>query len=162
MVVPQRSNERWSIDFVSDQMADGRRFRVLNIVDDFSRECLGQLTDTSISGARLARFLSELDRPLPKTVVCDNGPELTCKAMFFWSRDNHVKLHCIQPGKPTQNAFVESFNGRSSEGCLNQHWFRSLNQARHIIKEWRTYYNDVRPHSSLDFQPPAVVTRRVA
>jgi len=162
MLVPTRCNERWSIDFVSDQLAEGRRFRVLNIVDDFSRECVGQLTDTSISGARLARFLSELNRPLPKTIVCDNGPELTCKAMFFWSKENNVKLHFIQPGKPTQNAFVESFNGRFREGCLNQHWFRSLSQARHIINEWRTHYNEVRPHSSLDFQPPAVFARQVA
>ncbi len=130
---------------------EGRRFRVLNIVDDFSRECVGQLTDTSISGAGLACFLSDLDRALPKTIVCDNGPELTCKAMFFWSKENRAKLHFIQPGKPTQNAFVESFNGRFREGCLNQHWFKSLSQARHIINEWRTHYNEVRPHSSLTY-----------
>jgi len=162
MVVPTRCNERWSIDFVSDQLSDGRRFRVLNVVDDFSRECVGQLTDTSISGARLARFLSELDRPLPKTIVCDNGPELTCKAMFFWAKDNNVKLHFIQPGKPAQNAFVESFNGEFRDGCLNQHWFRSMHHARHIIDQWRKHYNEVRPHSSLNFQPPAVFARKVA
>ena len=121
MRVPTTPNERWSVDFMSDPLTDGRRFRVLNVVDDFSRECVGQLVDTSISGATMARFLMEFNRPLPKTIVCDNGPKLTCKAMFFWARDHLVKLHFIQPGKPTQNAFVESFNGRFREGCLNQH-----------------------------------------
>lgn len=162
MVIPSRCNERWSVDFMSDQLADGRRIRVLNVVDDFSRECVGQLIDTSISGARMARFLTELNRPLPKTLVCDNGPELTCKAMFFWSQEFGVKLHFIQPGKPTQNAFVESFNGRFREGCLNQLWFRTLPHARTVIDEWRRHYNEERPHSSLDYQPPAVFARQVA
>jgi len=102
MLVPMQPNERWSVDFMSDQLADARRFRILDVVDDFSRECVGQLVDTSISGARLARFLTELGRSLPETIVCDNGPELTCEAMLFWARDHHVKLHFIQPGKPTQ------------------------------------------------------------
>lgn len=114
MVLPTRANERWSIDFVSDQLANGRRFRVLNIVDDFTRECVGQLVDTSISGVRMTRFMDSLGRR-PKTIVCDNGPELTSKAMFFWSRDRSIKLQFIQPGKPTQNAFVESFNGKFRE-----------------------------------------------
>lgn len=162
MVVPTRANERWSLDFVSDQLANGRRIRVLNVVDDFSRECVGQLVDSSISGYRVARFLTELGRPLPRTLVCDNGPEFTCKAMFFWSREQHVKLHFIQPGKPTQNAFVESFNGRFREGCLNQHWFKSLADATHIINRWRHHYNHVRPHSSLNFQPPAVFAEQAA
>jgi len=162
MLVPSRPNERWSVDFVSDQLADGRRFRVLNVVDDFSRECVGQLVDTSISGARMARFLSELGRPLPKTIVCDNGPELTCKAMFFWAHDHRVKLHFIQPGKPTQNAFVESFNGRFREGCLNQHWFRSLEHARAVIERWHVHYNEERPHSSLQFMTPAAFAAQVA
>ena len=101
MLVPTRCNERWSIDFVSDQLADGRRFRVLNVVDDFSRECVGQLTDTSISGARLARFLGELDRPLPKTIVCDNGPELTCKAILVEGKQRQASLY------PTRKANTE-------------------------------------------------------
>jgi len=162
MAVPTRANDRWSLDFVSDQLADGRRIRVLNVVDDYSRECVGQIVDTSISGHRVARFLTELDRPLPKTLVCDNGPEFTCKAMFFWAREQHVKLHFIQPGKPTQNAFVESFNGRFRESCLNQHWFMSVDDARQIINKWRHHYNHVRPHSSLDFQPPAVFAQQAA
>ncbi len=148
--------------FGADQLSNGRHFRVLNVVDDFSRECVGQLIDTSVSGARLARFLSELSRPLPKTIVCDNGPKLTCIAMFFWSKDKRIKLHFIQPGKPTQNAFVESFNGKFREVCLNQHWFQSLSHARNIINEWRNHYNEVRPHSSLNFQPPAAFARQVA
>ncbi len=162
MLVPTKPNERWSVDFMSDQLADGRRFRVLNVVDDFSRECVGQLVDTSISGARMARFLSELGRPLPRTIVCDNGPELTCKAMFFWASDHRVKLHFIQPGKPMQNAFVESFNGRFREGCLNQHWFRSLEHARAQIDRWRRHYNEERPHSSLQFMTPAAFAAQVA
>ena len=110
LAVPDRPNERWSIDFMSDQLSNGRRFRILNVVDDFTRECVGQLVDVSISGNRLARCLAELvaDRVKPTTI--DNGPELTSKAMFFWAKKQGVKLHFIQPGKPTQNAFVESFN----------------------------------------------------
>ena len=162
MLIPSRPNERWSVDFMSDQLATGRRFRILNIVDDFSRECVDQLVDTSISGVRLARFLSELGRPLPKTIVCDNGPELTCKVMFFWAREHGVKLHFIQPGKPTQNAFVESFNGRFREGCLNQHWFKTLDHARAVIRHWRAHYNEERPHSSLQFMTPAAFAAQVA
>jgi transposase InsO family protein len=113
MLVPTRPNERWSLDFVHDQLADGRRFRILNIVDDYSRVCVGQLVDLSISGARMMRYLEQLreTRGLYRTIVLDNGPEMTSKAMFFWSQETKVKLHFIQPGKPTQNAFVESFNG---------------------------------------------------
>lgn len=164
MLMPSRPNERWSLDFVHDQLADGRRFRVLNIVDDFSRVCVGQIVDLSISGARLVRFLEQLreTRGLPGGLVLDNGPELTSKAMFFWSRLRDVKLLFIQPGKPTQNAFVESFNGRFRDGRLNQHWFRDLDDARRIIDSWRHHYNDERPHSSLGYQPPAVFERTAA
>ena len=155
--VPGVANERWSLDFVHDQLADGRRLKVLNIVDDFSRVCVGQLTDLSISGERMARYLDELGqkRRLPKRIVMDNGPEMTSKAMFLWSQQRGVKLHFIQPGKPTQNAFVESFNGRFRDGCLNQQWFRSLEDARRIIDAWRVDYNEIRPHSSLGYQSPA-------
>lgn len=164
MALPTQVNERWSLDFVHDQLSDGRRIRVLNIVDDFSRKCVGQLVDTSISGARLARYLDELSltRSLPQSIVLDNGPELTSKAMFFWAQKTHVKLCFIQPGKPTQNAFVESFNGRFRDGCLNQHWFRSLEDARQIIKDWRKHYNHERPHSSLGYQAPAVFEAKAA
>lgn len=162
MLVPDSINQRWSMDFVSDQLANGRRFRVLNIVDDYSREYVLQVVDFSISGERLARELDRLERKLPKTIVCDNGPEFTCKAMFFWSKRNRVKLHFIQPGKPTQNAFVESFNGKFREYCLDLNWFASLTDARSIIGEWRRHYNHVRPHRSLGKIPPAVFAKQVA
>lgn len=164
MLVPDRVNERWSMDFVSDQLANGRRFRVLNIVDDFSRECVGQVVDVSISGLRVTRFLDELAerRGLPNVIVCDNGPEFTSKALFFWSRDTGVKPHFIQPGKPTQNAFVESFNGKFRGQCLNLYWFRDLDDARRTIEDWRVHYNEVRPHRSLGGQPPAVFAKEAA
>lgn len=162
--LPARANERWSLDFVHDQLADGRRMRVLNIVDDYSRVCVGQLVDTSISGLRLTRYLDELaaTRSLPKFIVMDNGPELTSKAMFFWSQRTGVKLHFIQPGKPTQNAFVESFNARFREHCLNQHWFKDLFDAKRIITAWRHHYNTVRPHSSLGYQTPKLYELQAA
>jgi putative transposase len=164
MLVPNKTNERWSIDFVSDQLANGRRFRIFNIVDDYSRECVGQIVDTSISGVRVTRYLNELavSRGLPKVIVCDNGPEFTSKAMFFWAREARVTLHFIQPGKPTQNAFVESFNGKFRDQCLNLHWLRDLAEAKQIIKTWRTHYNEVRPHRSLGGKPPAVFARQAA
>ena len=164
MPVPDTVNERWSMDFMSDQLASGRRFRILNVVDDFSRECVLQIVDFSISGQRLARELSRLGerRPLPRTIVCDNGPELTSKAMFFWSRETGVKLHFIQPGKPTQNAFIESFNGKFRAYCLDLHWFASLEDARSTIADWRVHYNHVRPHRSLGKKPPAMFAREAA
>ena len=162
MVVPDAVNQRWSIDFVSDQLANGHRFRVLNIVDDYSRECVSQIVDFSISGQRLAREFDRLTRQLPKTIVCDNGPEFTSKAMFFWAKRTGVKLHFIEPGKPTQNAFVESFNGKFREYCLNLNWFAGLEDARLTIERWRQHYNHVRPHRSLGKKPPAVFAREVA
>ena len=123
------------MDFVSDQLANGRRFRVLNVVDDFSREYVLKVVDFSISGHRVARELDRLSRKLPKTIVVDNGPEFTSKAMYFWAKKAGVKLHFIQPGKPTQNAFVESFNGKMRAYCLDLHWFakhrrREINNRR--------------------------------
>ena len=162
MLVPDTVNQRWSMDFVSDQLANGRRFRVLNIVDDYTREIVLQVVDFSISGYRVARELDQLERKLPKSIVCDNGPEFTCKAMFFWSKKTGTKLHFIQPGKPTQNAFVESFNGKFREYCLDMHWFASITDARSIIDDWRSHFNEVRPHRSLGRIPPAVFANRVA
>jgi len=158
MTVPSRVDERWSLGFVHGQLADGRRIPVLNIVDDYSRACVGQLVDTSISGVRVARYLDELLnlRTAPDAIVMDNGPELTSKAMFFWSQKTGIKLNSIQPGKPTQNAFVESFNTRLRDGCLNQHWFKSLDDARQIIGDWHQRCNHERPHSSPGYQAPAV------
>jgi putative transposase len=164
MVVPDGPNQRWSVDFVSDQLANSRRFRVFNIVDDYSRELVHQVVDFSISGARLARELDQLAerRPLPARIVMDNGPELTSKAMFFWSQRTGVKLHFIQPGKPTQNAFVESLNGKFREYCLNLNWFTSLEDARLTIDAWRHHYNYERPHRSLGKKPPAVFATEAA
>ena len=126
--------------------------------------CVGQLVGLSISGERIVRFLKEIaeQRQLPRRLVLDNGPEMTSKAMFLWSQDTGVQLHFIQPGKPTQNAFVESFNGRFRDGCLNQHWFRSLEDAQETIDQWRKHYNEVRPHSSLNYQPPAAFETKAA
>jgi putative transposase len=164
MIVPDGPNQRWSVDFVSDQLANSRRFRVFNIVDDYSRELVHQVVDFSISGARLARELDQLAerRPLPARIVMDNGPELTSKAMFFWSQRTGVKLHFIQPGKPTQNAFVESFNGKFREYCLNLNWFTSLGDAHSTIDAWRHHYNYERPHRSLGKKPPAVFAKEAA
>ena len=164
MSTPTAVNIRWSMDFVHDQLGDGRCFRVLNIVDDYSRECIGQIADTSLSGERVARFLSQLieARAKPASIVCDNGTEFRSKAMSYWSQEQQVRLDFIQPGKPTQNAFVESFNGKFRDSCLNQYWFRSLDEARTIIEKWRVDYNEVRPHSSLGYQPPSVFAGKIA
>ena len=134
------------------------------MVDDFSRECLLQVVDFSISGQRLTRELDSLgeQRGFPARIVMDNGPELTSKAMFFWSKRTGTKLHFIQPGKPTQNAFVESFNGKFRDYCLDLNWFASLDDAREVIEEWREHYNHVRPHRSLGKKPPAVFAQEAA
>ena len=151
-----RPNQRWSMDFMSDQLANGRRFRVLNIVDDYTRECKGQIVDFSISGLRLSLFLGGCS-PLPQEIVLDNGPELTSKAMFLWSEQAGVRLRFIDPGKPIQNAFVESFNARFRDTCLNEYWFTSLADARQTIESWRQHYNRERPHSALQYRTPEEV-----
>ena len=158
---PSAVNQRWSMDFVHDPLSDGRRFRILNIIDDFSRECIAQVCNSSINGQRVAQQLSQLieRRGKPQCVICDNGTEFTSKAMFYWSRDQGVKLDFIQPGKPTQNAFVESFNGTLRENCLNQHGFRSIEEVRTTLENWCIDYNEVRPHSALNYQPPSVFAR---
>lgn len=156
MTIPEGPNERWSIDFMSDQLSTGRRFRILNIVDDYTRECPAQIVDFSISGERLVRMLDDLHktRGLPKEVVVDNGPELTSKAMFLWSQRTGAQIRFIQPGKPSQNAFVESFNGKLRDACLNEHWFINIDDARRLIEAWRVHYNRVRPHSALGYRTP--------
>jgi putative transposase len=151
LLVPTRANERWSMDFVHDTLATGRKFRVLNIVDDLTREALAIEVDTSLGGARVVRVLDRLValRGLPSVVVCDNGPEFTGRALDEWAYRMGVKLHFIRPGKPTENAYVESFNGKFRDECLNEHWFLDLGDARIKIENWRVDYNEVRPHSSL-------------
>jgi putative transposase len=156
LVAPTRPGERWSMDFMSDSLADGRRYRLLCIVDDFSRECLAIEVDTSIGGERVARVLDRLaDRGrLPETIVVDNGPEFTSKALLTWAERQGVLLHFIEPGRPMQNAFIESFNGKLRTECLNQQWFLALSEARERIEAWRQSYNRERPHSALGYLAP--------
>jgi putative transposase len=164
LALPTAPNERWSLDFMSDQLADGRCFRTLNIVDDFTRECRAIEVDTSLSGHRVVRALDTLaaEYGRPKTLLTDNGPEFTSKALELWAYRNGVALQFIQPGKPMQNAFAESFNGRFRDECLNEHWFESLAEAREVIAEWRLDYNQVRPHSSLGDMPPEEYAAQLA
>jgi putative transposase len=156
LLAPCEPNERWSMDFMSDSLCDGRRFRVLTVVDDFTHECVSIEVDSGITGERVIRTLEWLKqtRGLPGMLVTDNGPEFTSKAMLAWSRPAGVKLHYIDPGKPVQNAFIESFNGKLRDECLNQHWFVSLEEAGRIIESWRLDYNTARPHSSLGYMTP--------
>ena len=151
MVLPNRANERWSLDFVSDAFTDGRRFRVLAVVDDFTRECLALVPDTSLSGLRMTRELDEIimRRGRPHTIVSDNGTEMTSMAVLKWCQETNVEWHYIAPGKPMQNGFIESFNGSFRDECLNETLFSSLPQARQQITEWKEDYNKERPHSSL-------------
>lgn len=164
MPAPDRVNRRWSLDFMADTLLDGRSFRTLNIVDDFSRECLAIEVDTSIPGLRVARVLDGLvaRRGTPEAIVLDNGPELTSRALDAWAYRNGVRLDFIRPGKPVENAFVESFNGKFRDECLNEHWFTSLNDARFTIACWRKDYNHQRPHSSLGGLTPDEFARRSA
>jgi len=151
MAIPQGPNQRWSLDFMSDALEDGRRFRGLNVIDDFSRECLTAIVDTSIGGARVVRELDRIAelRGYPCLLVSDNGTELTSNALLKWQEERKVDWHYIAPGKPMQNGLVESFNGRMREECLNEHLFPSLRHACRMIAAWRDDYNQNRPHSSL-------------
>lgn len=162
--LPVHSNERWSMDFVSDTLYDGRTFRVFNMIDDCSRESIVQYVDFSISGLRLTRIFDDLKktRKLPKQIVCDNGTEFTSKAFRQWAHENNVEIHYIDKGKPTQNAFVESFNGKFRDECLNEEWFTSLSHARSIIKAWRNDYNSERPHGGLNGLSPYEFIARIA
>jgi putative transposase len=153
---PQYINQRWSMDFISDSLCTGRRFRALNIVDDFSRESLVIEVDTSIGGARVVNVLERLAelRGLPEVITTDNGPEFAGKALDEWAYRTGVKLHFIRPGKPIENAYIESFNGKLRDECLNENWFFTLKDAREVIEAWRIDYNEFRPHSSLgDLSP---------
>ncbi len=158
----EQVNERWSMDFVGDSLADGRTFRTLTIVDDFSREAPAIVVDQSLPGERVVRELEQLvrQRGLPGMIVTDNGPEFAGKAVDAWASRRGVKLHFIRPGKPVENAYVERFNGKFRDECLNEHWFTSLAPARAVIEGWRQDYNEVRPHSSLGNQTPAAFARR--
>jgi putative transposase len=170
--LPSGRCQRWSMDFVTDTLADGRGFRTLNIVDDFTRECVAIEVDRSLPGPRVVRVLDRLQAlvGLPQAIVLDNGPEFRGRALEAWAAANHVELRFIRPGKPIENAFVESFNGKFRDECLNEHWFVSVAEAQAIIEAWRVDYNTVRPHSSLAGDTPAhfaittegVARRRIA
>ena len=154
-------NDRWSLDFVHDRLRSNRRFRVLGVGDDCTRENLALEADFAFSGQRMTRVLDDIAsiRGFPKTIVLDNGPEMCSIAMLGWARDRGVRLHFIQPGKPTQNAFIESFNGRLRDECLNEHDFASLFDVRRTLAEWRDNYNQKRPHKSLSWQTPEEFAR---
>ena len=157
-VIPAQPNRRWSMDFVSDALESGRRIRCLTVVDDFTRECLAIEIDTSLPGLRVVRVLERIAAErggLPEAIVLDNGPEIAGRALDAWAYAKGITLAFIRPGKPVENAFVESFNGRFRDECLNEHWFTSLADARQIIESWRCDYNQTRPHSSLGGLTPA-------
>ena len=155
--VPVTPNQRWSLDFIHDQLTDGRRFRILAVVDDCTRQCLALIADTSISGRRVARELDDIIRQWgrPNIIVSDNGTELTSNAILSWADVTGVGWHYIAPGKPQQNGFIESFNGRLRDELLNETLFRSLPHARAILEAWRRDYNETRPHSKLGWMTPA-------
>lgn len=163
MLLPCGANQRWSLDFVSDALADGRRFRALCVVDDCTREALAVVVDVSLSGGRVARELDRIieRRGKPMMIVSDNGTELTSHAILRWSQGSGVEWHYIAPGKPTQNAFVESFNGRLRDECLNEHLFDRLGDARRIIEAWRIDYNTERPHTSLGGLAPLAYAQHI-
>jgi putative transposase len=162
LAAPTQPNERWSMDFMGDTFASGRTFRTLNIVDDASRECLAIEVDHGLSSLRVTRVLDHvaLSRPLPRRIVVDNGPEFTSTALDAWAYHRGVELHFIRPGKPVDNAFIESFNGKFRDECLNENWFVDLDDARTKIETWRIDYNEVRPHSALGNRTPAEYTAR--
>ena len=156
LAAPSQRRERWSMDFTVDTLADGRGFRTLNIVDDFTRECVAIEVDRSLPGLRVTRVLDRLHAAigLPRCIVVDNGPEFAGRTLDAWAYAQGVTLRFIRPGKPIENAYVESFNGKFRDECLNEHWFVSLADAQVTIEAWRIDYNTVRPHSSLDGATP--------
>ena len=151
MPMAARPNQHWSMDFVSDALANGRKIRALTVVDDYTRECPAIEVDTSLNGVRVARVLDRLAEThgLPEVIRTDNGPEFAGQALDAWAYRRGVKLDFIRPGKPTDNSYVESFNGKFRDECLNENWFETLPEAKLVIENWRNKYNGKRPHSSL-------------
>lgn len=162
MPAPTRPNERWSMDFVSDQLATGRRIKCFTLVDDCSRESPVIEVSHSITGCHLVEILDRIkeERPLPQVIVCDNGPEFTSKALDEWAHRNNLKLDFIDPGRPVQNAYIESFNGKFRDECLNENIFFDLGDARKKIEDYRRDYNTERPHSSLGNQTPETFAKQ--
>ena len=151
-----RANQEWAIDFIVDGLASGRMVRILSVVDVYTRECLALEADTSLGSGRVIRVLERLimERGVPENVRSDNGPEFTSRRMIGWAEENKLMLVHIQPGRPMQNGHVESFHGRLRDECLNAHWFRTLNDVRSTLENWRQEYNCERPHSGLDYKTP--------
>ena len=161
---PICANVSWSMDFVADGLIGGRRMRCLTIVDDCTRECLAIEVDTSITGLRVQAVLERLadTRGLPLSITVDNGPEFDGQVLDKWAYRRAVQLSFIRPGKPNENAYIESFNGKFRDECLNEHWFLSLAHARSVIEDWRVEYNTERPHSSLGNRTPAEFAKALA
>ncbi len=153
---PARPGQCWAMDFVSDTLADGRRFRALTVIDEFTRECVAIEVDTSLSGERVTRVLDRIikQRGTPMNLRTDNGPEFTSQVLLRWTQARGVTQHYIAPGKPMQNCTCESFNGKLRDECLSRKWFATLEEARNIIETWRIEYNEERPHSALNFKTP--------
>lgn len=162
--MPTQADQLWTMDFTQDALASGRKFRTLNLMDGYTREALRIEADTSLPGARVVRVLERLreTRGVPEHIQVDNGPEFISRAVDQWAFEQGVKLHFVEPGQPTQNAYIESFNGKFRDECLNENWFVSLQEAREKIEAWRRDYNQVRPHSSLGYQTPAEFAARAA
>lgn len=163
-VKPSEPNEAWSMDFVADQLQDGTRFRSLTIVDVYTREAVAITVGQSLKGDDVVRTLNrlKLERGVPKVLFCDNGSEFTSHAMDLWAYRNGVKIDFSRPGKPTDNAFVENFNGTLRSECLNTHWFLDLKEAQQLIEDWRLEYNDSRPHASLGDRTPSEFASQIA
>jgi putative transposase len=159
---PSEANLSWSMDFIADGLIDGRKIRCLAIVDDYSRECLALEVDTSINGRRVAAVLDRLGdlRGLPRSITVDHGPEFEGQVLDAWAYEHNVRLNFIRPGKPVENAYIESFNGRFRDECLNEHWFLTMAHARRVIEAWRIEYNTERPHSSLGDLTPEEFAKR--
>lgn len=164
LALPTRANQMWTMDFTRDSLASGRKFRTLNLMDGCTREALWIEVDTSLPGLRVVQVLERVaeERGLPEAIQVDNGPEFISRVVDQWAYANGVALHFIDPGKPVQNAFIESFNGKFRDECLNQSWHTSLEDARQIIEAWRKDYNTVRPHSSLGYRAPEEYAAAVA
>ena len=160
---PGRINERWAMDFMSDELEGGRRFRVFNVIYCYTREALVTHADISLPAAEVTRLLDRLvfERGVPEAITCDNGTEFTSRHFDAWAYQHHIVLDFIRPGRPVENGTVESFNGRLRDECLSQHWFASLAEAREILQAWRKDYNEIRPHSSLENRTPKEVADRV-
>ncbi|WP_411431089.1 IS3 family transposase [Leptospira santarosai] len=163
-LLPKTPGERWSMDFMSDSLYSGRRFRILNVIDDYGRLAIVTQPEFSIPSERVVRILNEAVEVygLPKQIVVDNGPEFTSKYFLKWAQGKGIDIHFTTPGKPTENAFIESFNGKMRNRCLNENWFKNIEEARRLVEDWRNFYNSERPHSSLGGLTPQEHLRRSA